>query len=63
MLLEKLPKNEGVSVHGLLWILDRLIDHKILTPIEAADALEKILAEASWLPKNECEVRLKRWKS
>jgi hypothetical protein len=63
MLLEKLPKNEGVSVHGLLWILDRLIDHKILTPIEAADALEKILSEGSWLPKNELEARLKRWKS
>jgi len=61
--LRKAAKEEGVSVHGLLWILDRLIEHKILAPIEAADALEKIIAEGSWLPKSDCEARLKRWKS
>lgn len=61
--LRKAAKEEGVPVHGLLWILDRLLEYKIFTPIEAADALKKILAEGSWLPKNECEVRLKRWKS
>jgi len=61
--LRKAAKDKGVLVHGLLWILDRLIDYRILTPIEAAEALERILAEGSWLPKNECEARLKRWKS
>jgi predicted nucleic acid-binding protein len=60
--LRKAAKKEGVSAHGLLWILDRLIEYKILIPIEAADALEKILAEGSWLPKNESEGRLKCWK-
>jgi len=60
--LRKAAKEEGVPVHGMLWILDRLIEYKILTPVEAADSLEKILAEGSWLPKNECEARLKRWR-
>jgi predicted nucleic acid-binding protein len=61
--LRKAAKDEGVLVHGLLWILDRLIGYRILPPIEVADALEKILAEGGLLPKNECEARLKRWKS
>jgi predicted nucleic acid-binding protein len=60
--LRKAAKEEGIPAHGLLWILDRFIDYKTLTPIEAADALEKIIAEGSWLPKKECEYRLKRWK-
>jgi predicted nucleic acid-binding protein len=59
--LGKAAKEEGVPVHGLLWILDRLVEYKILTPTEAADSLEKIMAEGSWLPKKECEARLKRW--
>ena len=60
--LKKAAREEGIPVHGLLWILDRLVEYKILTPNEAADALEKIIAEGSWLPKKECESRLKRWK-
>jgi len=50
-------------VHGLLWILDRLIDYNALAPLEAADAPEKVLTEGNWLPKKECEVRLKHWRS
>lgn len=61
--LRKIAKDEGVAVHGILWILDRLIDHTIVSPREAADALEKILAGGSWLPRKECEIRLKWWRN
>lgn len=61
--LRKAAKEEGVAVHGLLWVLDKLIDHGILKPVEAAEALKRILAEGSWLPKKECKVRLKNWRS
>jgi predicted nucleic acid-binding protein len=61
--LRKAAKDEGVPVYGLLWILDNLIGYDILKPREAADALEKILAEGSWLPKKECEARLKKWRT
>jgi predicted nucleic acid-binding protein len=61
--LRKAAKKEGVPVYGLLWILDNLIDSNIIEPHDAADALEKILAEGSWLPKKECEARLRKWKS
>ena len=61
--LRKAAKKEGVLVHGLLWVLDRLIDHTILKPLEATEALERILAEGSWLPKKECDARIKSWRS
>jgi predicted nucleic acid-binding protein len=61
--LRKAAKEEGVTVHGLFWILDKLIEYKVLTPEEAADALERIKAEGSWLPKKEYEAHLKRWRS
>jgi hypothetical protein len=32
-----------------------------LTAKEAAGALKEILAQGSWLPKKECEARLKKW--
>ncbi len=61
--LRKAAKEEGVPVHGLLWVLDKLIDHALLKPLEAAEALERILAEGSWLPKKECDTRLKKWRN
>ncbi len=61
--LRNAANKEGVPVHGLLWLLDKLIEHRILRTNEAADALKKILAQGSWLPKKECEARLKKWRS
>jgi len=55
--------NEGIAVHGLLWLMDRLVEYQTLTTAEAANSLESILAAGSWLPKRECDIRLKRWKS
>ncbi|OGP92127.1 MAG: hypothetical protein A2157_13560 [Deltaproteobacteria bacterium RBG_16_47_11] len=61
--LRNVAKEEGVPVHGIFWILDNLVEYNVLTPEEAADALERIKAEGSWLPKREYEVHLKRWRS
>jgi predicted nucleic acid-binding protein len=60
--LRNAAKAEGVEAHGLLWLLDRLVEHHILLPLQASDALERILAAGSWLPRRECEARLKRWR-
>ena len=60
--LRRAAKNEGIPVHGVIWILDKLVRYGILKPRQAAEALENILAEGSWLPKYECELRLKKWK-
>jgi hypothetical protein len=59
--LRKAAIEEGVPVNGFLWLIDRLVEHVILTGKEAAGALKAILAQGSWLPKKECEARLKKW--
>jgi predicted nucleic acid-binding protein len=59
--LRKAADEEELRVHGLFWILDKLVGQKNLTPGEAAVALGKILAQGSWLPKKECEARFKKW--
>jgi predicted nucleic acid-binding protein len=61
--LRRAAQDEGMQVHGLLWLMDRLVDYHILSFLEAAVSLEIILEKGSWLPKKECESRLKRWKN
>lgn len=61
--LRKFAKAEGVEVHGILWILDELIRHKILSNAEAIAALQQIRAHNSYLPKKECEDRISLWSS
>ena len=60
--LRKAAKDEGIEVHGLLWLLDLTVDHGILSPLQAADSLELILAAGSWLPRKECDARFRRWR-
>jgi len=59
--LRDAARQEGISVNGLLWLLDDLIKHGILTARQAAVALERVLEEGSWLPRKEYEIRLKKW--
>jgi len=60
--LRKVAEKEKVPVHGTLWILDELVQKRIVTPRKAAQALEKMRAKGSRLPRAECEQRLKRWR-
>jgi predicted nucleic acid-binding protein len=60
--LRNAAKQEGVATHGLLWLLDAMVERKIITQAEAAHALERIIAEGSWLPKKECEARINKWR-
>lgn len=59
--LRKLAKDESVIVYGSLWLLDRLVEHKVITPAMAAEGLQKMLAAGSRLPVSECDERLKSW--
>jgi hypothetical protein len=59
--LRNAAKKEGVAVHGLLWLIDAMVNSKIITGIQA-DALKSTIAAGSWLPKKECEERLKKWR-
>lgn len=60
--LREAAQAANIEVFGVLWVLDRLVEHKILSSPDAADALEAILKANGRLPANECAVRLKRWR-
>lgn len=60
--LRNAAKSEYVATHGLLWLMDEMVKCNVLTGAQAADALENIIAEGSWLPKKECEERFKKWR-
>lgn len=60
--LRNAAKQEGVTAHGLLWLMDILIEKKIITKSEAFEALETMIKAGSWLPQKECEERFKKWR-
>jgi predicted nucleic acid-binding protein len=62
-LLRKAAAERDVVVRGLLWVLDELVGKQAITPTVAAATLERLLKGKSRLPKAECEVRLRKWRS
>jgi predicted nucleic acid-binding protein len=50
--------NEGVDVHGTLWVLDEMLRCHVITPPVAIEALKQMLQNRSRLPRNDCEKRL-----
>jgi predicted nucleic acid-binding protein len=59
--LRRSALKEKVEVRGILWILDEMINNKVIDKKTAATSLNKIRAEGSYLPKNECDIRLEKW--
>lgn len=61
--LRDMAAEAGVEVHGTLWILDRMVCRNLISPGDAAKALESMIAKGSRLPPSECSKRMKKWKS
>jgi len=59
--LRKAAPEEGVKVHGTLWLLDRLRGRAIVTRRAAHRALKLMLANGSRLPEAEVARRLREW--
>jgi hypothetical protein len=59
--LNDLAVASGLSVHGLLWLLDEMVRLRVLTPAQAADALQKMLNLGARLPRDESRKRLSDW--
>jgi predicted nucleic acid-binding protein len=59
--LRTLAEQAGVTVHGVLWVLDEFEAARLLTGLELAACLRQMLAEGARLPLAECEARLERW--
>ena len=60
--LRSLAEDEGIVVHGTLWLLDLLIREGVLKQDMAAKALRNMLENNRRLPRWEVEIRLKKWK-
>lgn len=61
--LKSISALNGVEVHGTIYIFDKMVEHKILTPVMAADKLELLYRINHRLPKSEIDQRIKLWRS
>lgn len=61
--LRKQAQKDGVAVHGVLWLLDRLVEYAVIPPKRAADCLDSILLKNGRLPHAECQTRLQQWRA
>jgi len=59
--LRKFSENKGINVHGVLWILEQLVDNFIITPGQAIISLGKIRENGAYLPLEKCEVLINKW--
>jgi predicted nucleic acid-binding protein len=59
--LRKKAEANGISVCGILWVLDELLATNIITITEAFNYLKDLMQKNKRLPKKECEARLREW--
>ena len=52
-----------VEAHGILWLLDLMVEDTILDLSMASSCLERLLRTNPRLPIDECQRRLKVWRS
>lgn len=59
--LRELAESLGVETHGVLWVLEHLVRGAGLSPSDAMDALDAMLAQGSRLPSAECTRLRNQW--
>lgn len=60
--LRNVATEDGVVVHGMIYVFDVLVSNKILESKEAAQFLKKLSELNSRLPMKEVENRIQKWK-
>ncbi|MFH1700886.1 MAG: PIN domain-containing protein [Candidatus Zixiibacteriota bacterium] len=61
--LRKMAEKSGLECHGILWLLDQIVDKNILSKKFAYRALSQIIKSGGYLPEKEVHKRLKEWSS
>jgi len=60
--LKKSAIKSGVNAHGILYIIDLLVEtHKIISPEEGADKLSLLVKKNNRLPSKEIQQRIQKW--
>ncbi len=61
--LKKSASEQGLEVHGILWVFDQLILEEEITMPEATKKLKELMEINPWLPRKECYKKIKEWES
>ncbi len=61
--LREQAEQRGVTVHGTLWLLGRMVDTAVLTPKLAATALGRMLKGGRRLPDPDARALIRKWQS
>jgi predicted nucleic acid-binding protein len=61
--LRKRASKEGLTVRGSIWLLDLLIQHKIISEEAAATSLDTMRQQGARLPNIECQSRISNWRT
>lgn len=56
-------RQQGVEVHGTLWLLDALYDHQLVAGAELCRALDAMRVQGGRLPEKACSERLSQWRA
>lgn len=59
--LRQVAEAKGLTTYGILWILDQIVDKKILIPKQACSFLKELMLKNNRLPLEECEKRVRLW--
>ncbi len=61
--LRKTAEAEGITVHGILWIFNRLVNRALLTTTDAIIKLEALQTSGTFLPPALCNQQIHEWKT
>jgi len=62
--LRQYASEQGIEVHGMLWVIDMLVARGVILPSVAAERLEWLTSQGTCrLPKQECDQRIKKWRN
>jgi predicted nucleic acid-binding protein len=60
--LRKQASKDGIEIYGVLWLLDKLVALRLITPARAAEGLETMIQHGARLPQADCHQRLQQWR-
>ncbi len=61
--LRKVVQGDDVEVHGILYVLDKMLEHQVINHETAISKLQGLFSVNSRLPKDEIDKRLELWKA
>jgi rRNA-processing protein FCF1 len=58
--MKKIAESIGIEVHGSIWIIEELLNSRMISEARAIELYEHLMEINSWLPKDEIEKRINK---